>query len=102
MSSQGNGQRTVYQVHMSQHDSALLKQRHREAAQAGRGKQFMAALRHIIERLKKDPLEFGEPLYSLPALRLLVRQGMVLPLLVDYAVHQDRPLVFVRGFKVFS
>ena len=102
MTSQGNGQPAVYDVQISGQDRALLKQRHREAAQAGKGKKFLAALRQILGRLRDEPLVFGEPLYRLPALRLLVRQAVVLPLVVDYAVHEERRLVFVRGFKVLS
>ena len=47
-------------------------------------------------------MDFGEPLYRLPALRLLVRQAVVLPLVVVYAVHEDQALVLIRGFKVLS
>src|SRR5208283_193021 len=42
------------------------------------------------------PLTFGEPHYRLPALKLLVRQAVVSPLVVDFAVHEDRLLVFIR------
>jgi hypothetical protein len=38
----------------------------------------------------------------LPALRLLVCQAIVRPLIVDFAVHEDRPLVFIRGFKLLA
>lgn len=86
----------------SQQTRAELKQRQREAVQAGRGERFLVALRSIGERLRTDPLNFGEPQYRLPALRLHVYQGVVAPLVVDYAVHEDRPLVFIRAFKVLS
>jgi hypothetical protein len=102
MSSQGDGQPVLYQVRISEHDRNILKERHREAALAGRGEEFLAALRQIIQRLRKDPLTFGEPIYRLPAIQLLVRQAVVLPLVVDYGVHEERPLVFIRGFKVLS
>jgi hypothetical protein len=39
---------------------------------------------------------------SQPALQLLVRQGGVRPLVVDYAVHETQPLVFIRGFTLLS
>lgn len=93
---------SIYEVVVSPKDQALLKQRHLEAIQAGKGERFLAALQSIYERLRVAPLEFGEPLYYLPILRLFVRQGIVLPLVVDYAVHQERPIVFIRGFKVLS
>jgi hypothetical protein len=102
MSSQGNGQPFRDAVPMPQQDRALLRQRHQQAIEEGTGNAFLSAFRQIVERLHQDPLSFGEPLYHLPALRLLVRQAVVLPLVVDYAVHEDQPLVFIRGFKVLS
>jgi hypothetical protein len=89
-------------VRLSQQTKALLKQQHREAAGAGKGKRFLTSLRHILERLRQDPLAFGDPLYRLPALKLLVCQAAVLPIVVDFAVHEERPLVFIRRFRVLS
>lgn len=63
---------------------------------------FLAALRTIYERLQKDPMQFGEPLYTLPAMKLLVYQVVVGPVVVDYAVHQGKPLVFLRGVKLLG
>jgi hypothetical protein len=74
---QGNGHRFVYKVTVSQHTKALLKQQHRDAVQAGTATQFLSALRQILERLRQDPTNFGEPLYRLPALKLVVYQGCV-------------------------
>jgi hypothetical protein len=104
VSSQGNGQPLprAYKVLLSEQDRAWLKNQHLEAIQEGKGQRFLAALRTIYERLRTVPLDFGEPLYRLPALRLLVRQGVVATLVVDYAVHEEQPLVFVRGFKSLS
>jgi hypothetical protein len=66
------------------------------------GRGFLTALRQIVQRLRTDPLTFGEPQYGLPALHLVVRHAIVAPLVVDYAVHTERPLVFIRGFKLLS
>jgi hypothetical protein len=41
-------------------------------------------------------MEFGAPLYRLPALRMQVRHGIVLPVAVDYGVSEDRPIVVIR------
>jgi len=87
---------------MSAQTKAVIKQLHGQAVQTGTGQRFLSSFRHIVERLRKDPLGFGEPLYHLPTLQLQVRQAIVLPLVLDYAVHDDRPLVFIRGFKVLS
>jgi hypothetical protein len=102
MTTQGNGQPVRFDVSMSQANRAVLKQLHLQAVQAGTGQRFVAAYREIIERLHKDPLTFGEAQYRLPALRLLVCQAIVRPLVVDFAVHEDRPLVFIRGFRLLS
>ena len=102
MNSPGDGQPVLYKVIPTGVASKLLKQRHLEAIQAGRGAPFLAAFRQIVERLRKDPLVFGEPLYRLKALQLEIRQGIVLPLVVDYAVDEQRRLVYIRGCKALS
>ena len=40
-------------------------------------KQVLTAIRTISQRLSHDPVEFGEPLYRLPALRLQIRHAVV-------------------------
>jgi len=102
MTSQGNGQSKRYTVHASKQTEAILEQLHQQAVQAGTGQKFTAALRQIGARLEADPLALGEPLYRLPALKLLVCQAVVLPLVVIFGVHDELPLVFIRGFKVLS
>jgi hypothetical protein len=97
MTPQGNGPPIRYDVRMSGVVGDRLKELHREAADSGRGKAFVSAFRQIVARLQRDPVNFGEPLYRLPALRLLVCQGAIHPLVVDYAVHETLPLVFIRG-----
>jgi len=73
-----------------------------DALQAGTAQRFRAAFRQIGNRLRSDPLTFGEPKYRLPMLNLQVRQGAVHPVFVYYAVHEEQPVVFVRGFKILS
>jgi hypothetical protein len=102
MTSRGNGHPVPYEVILSGAVAAIVKQLHAQAMHLGTGPRFVAAFREIIERLHEDPLAFGEPQYRLPALHLLVCQGVVAPLIVDFAVHEDRPLVFVRGFLLLS
>jgi hypothetical protein len=87
---------------MSEETKAKLKHLHRQAFQRGTGLQFLDALRQIVNQLRDTPWTFGEPLYRLPALQLSVRQGMIGPLIVDYAVHETQLLVIISGFKVLS
>src|SRR5262245_12251080 len=94
----GNG--SSYHVDMSGFAKASLKQRHLEAAKKGEGKRFVAAVGKIVDRLRHDPTDFGEPLYHLQALKLQVRQAVVDHLVVEYGVHAHKPLVIIRSFKV--
>jgi hypothetical protein len=45
---------------------------------------------------------FGEPRNHLENLRLAIRVASVRPLFVSYAVHDERPLVFVRFFHLLG
>jgi len=100
MTSHGNGPPLVYEIHFSGNAPEQVKQRFHEATKAGKGKRFLRALRTIIEHLRHHPHTFGDPLYRLPALKLLVYHGVVAPLLVDYGVHEEQALVFIRSVRV--
>jgi hypothetical protein len=102
MSTDGSGNSVPYAVTMSEQTKAVLKSLHAQQAAAGVGQKFLVALRQITQRLRSDPMTFGEPLYHLPALKLVVRQGVIAPLVVDYAVHEEQHHVFIRDFKVLS
>jgi hypothetical protein len=99
MSSQGNGEPDAYKVSISRHVLELTKVEQAKAIQAGRGAQFRAAVRDIVARLRKDPHVFGEPLYHFHALKLIVRQAVVLPVAITYAVQDERMVVFVMRFQ---
>jgi hypothetical protein len=102
MTSQGNGQPRLYDVRLSEQIKERVKVLHAQIAARGEGKRFVAAFRQIVERLQKDPQEFGEPLFHLPALHLIVRQAVIAPLVVEYGLHEERPLVFIRDVKALS
>lgn len=88
MSSQGNGSPIRYRVIMSAKTRSTLRQQFLERAQSGEGKEFIAALRQIYERLRDNPVSFGDPLFRLPALNLIVYQAMIKPIIVEYGVHE--------------
>jgi hypothetical protein len=72
---------------MSGQTQSVLQQLHQQARAAGRSKRFLTAVRQVVERLQNEPMNFGERLYRLPALRLLVFQAVIDFVVVDYAVH---------------
>lgn len=61
-----------------------------------------SAFQQILERLQRDPTEAGEPSYRLPAMKLQVRRVVVRPLVVDFAVSEDHPIVFIKGASLLS
>jgi hypothetical protein len=101
MPEQANGGRR-YQVHGSGRILQVLQQIQLEAAQQGRGEEVLAALRQIARQLQRRPLRIGEPLYRLPSLRMQIRSVAVRPLVVDFGVLEDRPMVFLRAVKLLA
>lgn len=91
-----------YTVDMSMAVYSQGQTLHYEAAQQGRGMEFIHAYEEAIRHLKIDPLEFGEPLYHLQKLNLQIRHGAISPLVVTYGVHLEQPLVFIQGFRLLS
>lgn len=100
MTSQYNG--TNYKVVLVGAVKADLREFHEQLMQQGKGAAFLAILQKVSDRLQKDPRGLGETLYRLPALKCLVYQAIILPLVVTYAVHDELPLVFVRVVKLLS
>jgi hypothetical protein len=94
-----NGPR--YTVVYSELVQNALKDLADRARRQGVGVEFLAALRMMDARLRRDPEAFGEPNHNLPAARLRVFTRIVRPLVVTYSVHRRKPVVFVRSFKPF-
>jgi hypothetical protein len=66
------------------------------AADLGLDEVVIQAVKQIQRQLTQDPFGFGEPLYRLPNLKMEVRLAIVPPLAVQYAVHQEKPLVYLK------
>lgn len=92
----------MYYVDASEEVRRELKQLHQDALKQGRGKAFVSSLRAMYERLHHDPFEFGEPLYSLPMLRLQVRNAAIRPLAVMYSVSTEHPIVIVKKLHLMG
>jgi hypothetical protein len=89
-----------YRVLGSGSIAKTFRRLYRQAKQQGREDAFMLAARQIGHRLRQAPFDFGEPLYRLPALRMQVRHGAVGSLLIYFAVHEDKPLVFIKAVSL--
>jgi hypothetical protein len=99
---EGNGQPIVYKVDYAAKIGERIKALHLQAANKGQGHKFIRALRAILTRLRENPRELGEPLYRLPLLKLVIYQAVIAPVVVDYGVHEEKPLVFIRGISVLG
>src|SRR5262245_9966582 len=96
MAAHSNGQR--YQVHCSAVITQELKKLQSQAIK--QGKSIASAFRQIIQCLRDNPTETGEPNYRLPFMQMQIRTVVVRPLVVDFAVCEDKPLVFIKGYAV--
>jgi len=54
------------------------------------------AAKIIDNRLRSDPIKFGDPCYTLPGMDLDLYVRAVSPLVVYYAVHRSKEIVFVK------
>jgi len=68
----------------------------------GRGREVAEALHVLQRRLQMNPGNLGEAIYRLAALRLQVRTVVIGPLVVNFGVHEVRPLVFIKGVRLLS
>jgi|SRR6266478_280422 len=99
MPSFSNGQRRQRLV-ISQVIAKEIGQLQYQASLEGRGDQFLQALRTIVDNLAHRPRDLGEPLYELNVLRLQVRSVAVRPVALHFAVHMDRPVVFIKSVNL--
>lgn len=90
-----NGKRR-FAVHCSEAVANDLYQLQQRVSPA-RKRSISAAFRQILKQLQIDPRKAGEPAYRLPSLRLQVRKVVVRPLVIDFAVSEDLPLVFIKS-----
>jgi hypothetical protein len=91
-----------YQVHGSGLIVQSLRRIQRQAVRQGRGEEVLSAFRQIARQLQREPLRAGEPLYRLPGMRMQIRSVAVRPLVVDFGVCEDQPLVFLRAVKLLA
>jgi len=96
---QGNGQPTVYRVSQLGPVKQALRDDYLRARGEGTGKQYLAAVQHIYQRLRQDPHGFGEPKFNLPAMQMVVHVAIHRPLVVVFGIHEKEPLVVIRSVR---
>jgi hypothetical protein len=68
------------------------------AKRIGLGEEYAAAIRRIYDRLSNDPVGWGDPLFPLRQLKLIVYRGFDPVMYVSYGVHAQERVVFLRSF----
>ena len=101
MSNSANGRRQYY-LDFADFVADELRKLQRIATHRGQGKAFAAAFRRIFRALRKDPNAVGEVLYRLPVLKLQIRTVVVAPLVIDFAVSEERPIVYIKSGKLLA
>jgi hypothetical protein len=92
----------AYHVAVSGVMAARIRRLQRQAKRQGRGEAFLASIQEVYQQLRDDPADLGEPNYRLSRLGLEIRTCVVPPLAVDFAVHLDKPIVFLKGVRLLS
>jgi hypothetical protein len=95
MAAEGNGQPIAYQLSMSGQVSAGVAEVREQAADIGLLDEFDAAYGAIEQRLQADPLGLGELVKALKHMKLLIHVGVVQPLIVRFAIDEERRIVYL-------
>ncbi len=93
---------SLYRVDHSAEVAEQFLKLSEQAQASGRRTAFLRAARWIMEELASTPHEFGESRERYEALRLTRRCGIVRPLFVDYAIHDEHRIVFIRRFALLK
>jgi hypothetical protein len=89
-----------YRVVRSEKVRDQLRQWAETAKQTGLIGRYIEALRIIEEKLESAPLAWGDPLYRLPHLNLLLCRGIYWIFLVEYGVDESKRLVVIKEYKL--
>lgn len=89
-----------YEVRHSATVSQCIRYLHQCAAETGSVKAFRSAYSQILQRLEMDPDTVGEPRYRMRPMRMRMCCVVVLPVVMDFAISEDSPMVFIKGVRL--
>lgn len=85
-----------YRVSLSDEVIGRMKYWGEVAGKLGLLEWYTRALRVIDNKLRHNPIEWGDPLFSYKHLGLRTFHGVHATFLIFYAVHEEKKIVFVR------
>lgn len=95
MTNQSNGSPHPYDVSISKKVADEIKAVIEKARLAGITKKVIAALRLIHERLRSNPLEFGEFRFHWSKAKCRCHVAVVEPVAIQFSIHDEKPVVFL-------
>jgi hypothetical protein len=98
MGSAGNGQH--YGIAFFGSLAQEIDKLHDIAVAAGLGNAFLAALEYAVFRMQHDPWEFGELIQHLKHARLKIHIRIVKPLVIEFGIHEEKPLVLIKRIRL--
>ena len=99
MTHQGNGKPMIYRITVPGPVSASLKTEQHRASQDGKGEAFLSAVRYAVARIHHAPFGLGEAIFPLRHTKMIVHLAFLPPLVLEFAIHQELPSVFLRRVK---
>ncbi len=97
--SASNGQ-YHFSISASDHVKEKLRRLMFKAKVEGYGTRFRHVVRSIYDLLRVYARSLGEPLQEFPGLQLQTRHIQIESVLVEFAVHYTKPLVFIRDVEI--
>ena len=91
--------RPPYKVELLQAAEAEVRRCLGEAQRLGMGRDYVATMRRIYDRLTTAPHTWGEPFRRYRAAKLVLRKMICDRILVVFAVHEESPVVFVKDCR---
>lgn len=89
-----------YKISVSERELQKLENWLAWAKEVGIRDTYLSVLEALEEKLRSQPLQWGDPQYRLHGLGLLMMRGIEDFLQVNYGVDETRRIVYVSEFKL--
>jgi len=100
MPNEGNGHPILFKISFAHAIAEEIKLLHTQAKEADLGAAYLDAIRTAVFRMRNNPWGFGELIRRMPRSPWSIHIGIVKPLLVEFAIHEEQPIVHVRRVQL--
>ena len=64
--------------------------------------QVKLLVKSVEDRLKHNPQDFGEPLFTVPGTKVQVSLGVIKPLSIEIGIHLEARVVLIRRITLMT